>query len=170
MDLKLENKIWWSYIEEDLQELLVASEFLANTVKSWGGDLPAGRQVFHDYSFVVFPAAKAYEGFLKKMFFDLGFITEEDYRGKRFRIGKALNPFLEKDIRGRESVYDKLVKYCNGVELANNLWEAWTSGRNLVFHWFPDEKKAVSFKEADEKINLIVDAMDLAFRGCIINK
>ena len=170
MDLKLENKIWWSYIEEDLQELLVASEFLANTVKSWGGDLPAGRQVFHDYSFVVFPAAKAYEGFLKKMFFDLGFITEEDYRGKRFRIGKALNPFLEKDIRGRESVYDKLVKYCGGQELADKLWEAWTSGRNLVFHWFPDEKKAVSFKEADEKINLIVDAMDLAFRGCIINK
>ena len=99
MDLKLENKIWWSYILEDLQELLVASEFLANTVKSWGGDLPAGSRVFHDYSFVVFPTAKAYEGFLKKMFFDLGFITEEDYRGKRFRIGKALNPFLEKNLR-----------------------------------------------------------------------
>ncbi|KKP47253.1 MAG: hypothetical protein UR39_C0005G0066 [Candidatus Woesebacteria bacterium GW2011_GWA1_33_30] len=170
MDLKLENKIWWSYIQEDLQELLVASEFLANTVKSWGGDLPAGSRVFHDYSFVVFPTAKAYEGFLKKMFFDLGFITEEDYRGKRFRIGKALNPFLEKNLRNRESVYDKLVKYCNGKELADKLWEAWTSGRNLIFHWFPEEKKAVSFKEAEEKINLIINAMDLAFRGCIINK
>jgi len=91
MDLKLENKVWWNYIEEDLQELMVASEFLANTVKSWGGDLPAGRQVFHDYSFIVFPIAKAYEGFLKKMFFDLGFITEEDYRGKRFKKqGKCL--------------------------------------------------------------------------------
>ena len=154
MDLKLENKIWWSYIQEDLQELLVASEFLANTVKSWGGDLPAGSRVFHDYSFVVFPTAKAYEGFLKKMFFDLGFITEEDYRGKRFRIGKALNPFLEKNLRNRESVYDKLVKYCNGKELADKLWEAWTSGRNLIFRWFPEEKKAVSFKEAEEKMRL----------------
>ncbi|HCR35899.1 hypothetical protein A2130_02480 [Candidatus Woesebacteria bacterium GWC2_33_12] len=170
MDLKLENKVWWNYIEEDLQELMVASEFLANTVKSWGGDLPAGRQVFHDYSFIVFPIAKAYEGFLKKMFFDLGFITEEDYRGKRFRIGKALNPFLEKDLRNRESVYDKLVKYCNGRELADKLWEAWTSGRNLIFHWFPEEKKAVGFKEAEEKINLIINAMDLAFVGCNISK
>ena len=29
--------------------------------------MPAGKQVFHDYSFVVFPAAKAYEGFLKNI-------------------------------------------------------------------------------------------------------
>lgn len=170
MDLKLENKIWWGYIEEDLQELLVASEFLTNTVMSWGADLPAGRQVFHDYSFVVFPAAKAYEGFLKKMFFDLGFITEEDYKGKRFRIGKALNPFLEKEIRSRESVYDKIVEYCGGKELADKLWEAWTNGRNLVFHWFPDEKRAVSYIEAEEKINLIISAMDLAFIGCKIKR
>ena len=175
MDLKLENKVWWSYIEEDLQELLVASEFLANTVRSWGGDLPAGSKVFHDYSFVVFPAAKAYEGFLKKVFLDMKFITNEDYHGKRFRIGKALNPFLEKEYRNSESVYDKLVKYCRGLpagrqgkELADKLWEAWTQGRNTVFHWFPDEKRAISFQEAEEKIKLIISAMDMAFDGCII--
>jgi len=33
-----------------------------------GADLPGGKREFHDYSFVVFSAAKAYEGFLKKMF------------------------------------------------------------------------------------------------------
>lgn len=178
MNLDLEKKVWWEYIEADLQELLVASEFLVNVVKSWGGDLPAGRQVFHDYSFVVFPAAKAYEGFLKKMFLDLGFISKEDYLGKRFRIGKALNPFLEKKYRNNESVYDKLVNYCNGLpagrqgqELADTLWDAWTNGRNLVFHWFPDEKKAINFTEAEQKIHLIINAMDKAFVGCdIINK
>lgn len=171
MDLDLEKKVWWEYIEADLQELLVASEFLTNVVRSWGGDLPSGRKVFHDYSFVVFPAAKAYEGFLKKMFLDLGFITNEDYLGKRFRIGKALNPFLEERFRDRESVYDKLVKYCGGKELADSLWNAWTNGRNLVFHWFPDEKKAVDFAEAEEKIKMIIEAMDMAFKGCdIINK
>lgn len=169
MDLNLEKKVWWEYIEEDLQELLVASEFLSNVVRSWGGDLPAGGQVFHDYSFVVFPAAKAYEGFLKKMFLDLGFITNEDYLGKRFRIGKALNPFLEERFRDRESVYDKLVKYCGGKALADDLWNAWTNGRNLVFHWFPEEKKALTFKESEEKIKMIIDAMDKAFAGCTIN-
>ncbi len=169
MDLNLVNKVWWDYIEEDLQELLVASEFLTNVVKSWGGDMPQGSKVFHDYSFIVFPAAKAYEGFLKKMFLDLGFITNEDYVGKRFRIGKALNPFLEERLRDRESVYDRIVKHCGGKELADTLWEAWTNGRNLVFHWFPEDKKAVSFKEAEEKIKLIINAMDMAFEGCKIS-
>ena len=143
MDLNLENKIWWNYIEEDLQELLVASEFLANVVKSWGGDLPQVSKVFHDYSFVVFPSAKAYEGFLKKVFLDMGFITEADYHGKRFRIGKALNPFLENDIREKESVYDKIVNHCGGKKLADKLWEAWTEARNVVFHWFPEDRKSV---------------------------
>lgn len=167
----MEKKVWWNYVEPDLQELLVLSEFLTNVVRSWGGDLPAGSKVFHDYSFVVFPAAKAYEGFLKKMFLDMGFIANEDYLGKRFRIGKALNPFLEERFRDRESVYDKLVKYCGGKELADSLWNAWTNGRNLVFHWFPEEKKALSFKDAEERIEMIIGAMDKAFKGCdIINK
>lgn len=166
MNLNLESRVWWNYIEEDLQELLVASEFLANVVKSWGGDMPAGSKVFHDYSFVVFPAAKAYEGFLKKVFLDLGFITNEDYHGKRFRIGKALNPFLEKRLRAKESVYDKVVSHCGGKELADNLWQAWSSGRNVVFHWFPDEIKAVPFNEAVSKVHMIVDAMDDCFKGC----
>lgn len=169
MDLNLEKKLWWHYIEEDLQELLVASEFLANVVRSWGGDLPSGSKVFHDYSFIVFPAAKAYEGFLKKVFLDMGFITNEDYHGKRFRIGKALNPFLEKKFRESDSVYDKIVSHCGGKELADTLWEAWTNGRNVVFHWFPDEKKASSFEEAENKIKQIVNAMDRAFEGCKIN-
>jgi hypothetical protein len=169
MDLNLEKKLWWHYIEEDLQELLVASEFLSNVVRSWGADLPSGSKVFHDYSFIVFPAAKAYEGFLKKVFLDMGFITDDDYRGKRFRIGKALNPFLEKKYREGESVYDKIVNHCGGKELADTLWEAWTNGRNIVFHWFPDEKRAVPFKDAEEKIKQIVIAMDKAFEGCKIN-
>lgn len=166
MNLNLESRVWWNYIEEDLQELLVASEFLANVVKSWGGDMPSGSKVFHDYSFVVFPAAKAYEGFLKKVFLDLGFITNEDYHGKRFRIGKALNPFLEKRLRAKESVYDKLTNHCGGKELADKLWNAWSSGRNVVFHWFPDEIKAVSFDEAIKKVEMIVDAMDDCIKGC----
>lgn len=172
MDLKLEKKAWWNYIEPDLQELLAESEFLANVVRSWGADLPQGSRVFHDYSFIVFPAAKAYEGFLKKIFLDLGFIRNEDYIGKHFRIGKALNPYLEARFKDGESVYDKVVKHCGekrpqeGKDLADTLWNAWTQGRNLVFHWFPEEKKVVSFSDAENKINLIVDAMDMAFKGC----
>lgn len=129
---------------------------------------PGGAKQFHDYSFVVFPAAKAYEGFLKKLFFDLGFITEEDYSGKRFRIGKALNPTLPKEIRNDHWVYKKIVIYCGGAELADKLWDTWRLSRNLVFHWFPNEKNALTLSEAQNRLNQIIDAIDSAFKECKI--
>lgn len=164
---QLTKRIWWDYLGEDLQKLLKTSEFIYKDVKSWGGDLPGGSEKFDDYSFVVFPAAKAYEGFLKKMFLDLGFISEEDYYGKHFRIGKALNPSLPRQMR-REGVYTKIVKYCGGEDLAKKLWDTWKMSRNLVFHWFPDEKNALSFEEAGQRVNLVIDAIDSAFSECKI--
>jgi hypothetical protein len=164
---ELQEKPWWNYLGEDIQKLLSTSEFIYGVVESWGADLPGGRKKFHDYSFVLFPAAKAYEGFLKKLFLDLKFISEEDYFGKHFRIGKALNPSLPRELR-HESVYDKVVKYCGGRELADTLWETWRVCRNLTFHWFPNEKNAITLPEARERIDLIINAIDKAFEGCRI--
>ncbi len=164
---QLEQRIWWDYLGDDLQQLIKAAEFINGAVKGWGADLPGGKKVFDDYSFVVFPAAKAYEGFLKKMFLDLNFITEEDYYGKRFRIGKALNPSLEKELR-HEGVYDKIVNYCGGRELADKLWDTWRLSRNLTFHWFPNEKNAITLPEAGRRIEMIVEAIDMAFKECKI--
>lgn len=158
---EVEKKIWWSYLEHDLQELLRTSVLLVKEVGGW-------KQQFHDYSFVVFPASKAYEGFLKKLFLDLGFINETTYYGKRFRIGKALNPSLEKHLREKESVYDKLVDFCGGKELADTLWNTWKTCRNLLFHWFPDEKKAISFLESGKRVQQVIDSIDAAFKECKI--
>jgi hypothetical protein len=165
---QLEKRSWWGYLGSDLQRLLSTSEFIYNAVESWGADLPGGRREFHDYSFVVFPAAKAYEGFLKKLFLDLKLITEEDYYGKHFRIGKALNPSLPKELR-REGVYDKIVQHCQGEKLANKLWEAWRLSRNLTFHWFPNEKNAITLAEAGERIEMIINVIDEAFTECRVD-
>jgi hypothetical protein len=162
---QLEERPWWNYLGEDLQKLIGTSEFILSAVESWGGDLPGGRREFHDYSFVVFPAAKAYEGFLKKMFLDLGLITQDDYFGKHFRIGKALNPSLPVGLRN-QGVYDKLVKHCQGHELADKLWDTWRLSRNLVFHWFPNEKNAIDLPEAGRRVEMIIGAIDAAFAGC----
>lgn len=164
MNNPLENRVWWDYLEEDLQELISESTLLIEKVKNW-------EERFHDYAFVVFPASKAYEGFLKKLFLDLGLISEREYAGKRFRVGKALNPQLEKRLRARYSVYDKLVGFCAGDEgLADVLWQTWREARNLLFHWFPDERNALSFDEAEEKVSMILYAMDKAFKECKIDR
>lgn len=160
MNLFLKEKVWWNYIDSDIQELFLESQELISFVGSWDRE-------FRDYSFVVFPAAKGYEGFLKKVFLDLGFISEDDYYGKRFRIGKALNPNLEKIYRD-ESVYDRLVKYCGGKALADELWNTWIESRNLIFHWFPKERNAVSLSEAEERVVKIIQALDALMASCKI--
>src|SRR3990167_4923454 len=163
MNSLLNERNWWSYIHEDLQELLKQASLLVDKVGSWD-------EKFHDYAFIVFPAAKSYEGFLKTLFHDLGFISDEDFNGKRFRIGKALNPSLENHLREKEGVYDKLVSFCQGSELADTLWETWKKARNLLFHWFPNERNAINFEEARVRINIILDTMDLAFKECKIER
>ena len=159
----LQKRIWWSYIDHDLQELLLQSINLVEKVENW-------EVKFHDYAFVVFPASKAFEGYLKKLFLDLDFITKKQYYGKRFRVGKALNPQLETKYRERYSVYDKLVGFCGGPKLADQLWLTWKTGRNLLFHWFPKEKNAIEYQEAVQKVNMILDSMDLAFKRCKVPK
>lgn len=157
----LHKKVWWDYLEEDLQELLRTSVLLTKKVPKW-------KEEFHDYSFVVFSASKAYEGFLKKLFLDMGFITKEDFAGKRFRIGKALNPSLNRKRYKNESVYDRITEYCGGRDLADTLWDVWKNCRNLLFHWFPNEKRAITFEESVSKVDQIIDGIDAAFRECKI--
>lgn len=158
----IKQKTWWEYMGQDIRELLLESLLLSEKVGGWD-------KKFEDYSFVVFPAAKAYEGFLKGLFFDLKLISKDDYYGRRFRIGKALNPSLERKYR-HSSVYDRLVNYCGGRELADMLWDAWKRGRNLLFHWFPEEKNAITFPEAQSRLELIISSIDAAFTECNIKK
>lgn len=160
----LSKNPWWSYLEEDLQELVKESHLLLTKVGTW-------EEKFHDYAFVVFPAAKAYEGFLKKLFLDLNLISEKQFYGKRFRVGKALNPAIRHSWRRKYGVYDKLTKYCGGDKgLADTLWDTWKLCRNILFHWFPNEKNAISFEEARTKFEMILSAFDKAFEECKIQK
>jgi len=160
---QLKDKPWWGYIHEDLRELLQESLVLCQKAATWD-------ERFHDYAFVVFPAAKAYEGFLKTLFLDLGFITEGDFYGRRFRIGRSLNPALEARYREKEGVYDRLVDFRGGRELADKLWDAWRECRNILFHWFPNERNAIDLKEAKAKVDMVVSTIDLAFKECKINR
>ena len=175
--MNLETEVWWDYLDHDLKELLKQSQLLVETAQEWDHE-DSDTMKFHDFSFVVFPAAKAYEGFLKNLFLDLELISKKDYAGKRFRIGKALNPTLYKSemkrhkrykqLRKKLSVYDKLVQYCGGPELADMMWKTWKECRNVLFHWFPEEKNAIERVEAEEKFQQILDTIALAFKGCKI--
>ncbi|MBI4099709.1 hypothetical protein HY440_01755 [Candidatus Microgenomates bacterium] len=121
-----------------------------------------------DYSFLVFPFAKVYEGFLKKLFLAIGAISQQQYDNDRWRVGRALNPQLEREYRHVESVYDRLVEFCQGPILAQTLWEAWKRGRNQVFHFWPGRSRTLILAEAREIIASIERAMEMAMTECKI--
>lgn len=154
------SRPWWNYLEKGVRDLLEESFILLD-------EAGQSKTKFADYSFIVFPAAKAYEGFLKFVFWKKGFITSEDYYGSHFRIGKALNPQLEKKYRLKESVYDRIVDSCGGKDLADLLWETWKLCRNLVFHWFPKESRFLSLDEARERLFMITKAIDETWQSCV---
>jgi hypothetical protein len=156
---------WWTYIDEPIQDLARQSYEMIEGLETTQEE--KWKQM-HDYSFIVFPIAKAYEGFLKKFFLDLGLISKRQFDGDRFRIGRSLNPFLPKRYQW-DWVYPKLVAYCKGDELPAELWEVWKTARNKVFHYFPGTHASVSFDQAKKLVDDINVVMSKSLTGCRAN-
>lgn len=152
---------FWNYLSAGQKGLIEEGLYLLTDIK----EHPDAN--ISDYSYLVFPFAKAYEGFLKKIFLDLKFIPQHIYEGDHFRIGKALNPHLEKLLR-HESIYDKILYLTGDRVFADELWDIWKRGRNLVFHYFPHNFRALTLSEAEEIIEQIISVMQEAVIKCRI--
>lgn len=137
------------YLSPHQEELLTDTEIILKRLQI--------KDDISDYSFLVSPIAKSYEGFLKDFFLKINLISEIEYESDRFRVGKTLNPSLRYK---RFSVFQKLANYHErGEELAEILWDAWKFGRNEIFHYFPSNYKSLTKSEAEERIDLLLRAM-----------
>ena len=141
----------YNYISPEQKDLLTEGQHLLEYAKS------DTAHKYKDYSFVVFPFAKAYEGFLKQFFLDSGYISKEDYASKYFRVGKVLSPNLVKRLKNR-SVYKQLSDNV-GHEIGDLIWATWRRGRNQVFHYFPHNLRSLDLQEAEDIINQILTTM-----------
>jgi len=148
------GSLLWQYLSPEQRALVSDGVFLLEDSKKHFDEEPT------DYSYLVFPFAKLYEGFLKQLFRDLGIIDERDYASDRYRIGKALSPNLIRRLGGH-SAYG-LVRERYDDELALRLWQTWKRGRNLVFHYFPHNLRALTRPEAEALIAEIIATMDQA--------
>lgn len=149
-----EGSLLWQYLSPKQRVLAGDGNFLIRDSDIHRDDEPT------DYSYLVFPFAKMYEGFLKQLFLDTGIISENEYASEHFRIGKALSPNLAHRL-GPHSAYAQLTKHYS-KDLATRLWNTWKEGRNLVFHYFPHNYRALSHTDAMELISMIVDTMEQA--------
>lgn len=148
------QQVWFSYLSPDQQDLARTAYTL----------LTAGEQgEVSDYSYVVFPMAKAYEGFLKKYFFELGLISQQVYEGRRFRVGRAFNPDLSMSQQDELWIFDDVARMC-GTALAREMWNAWLECRNQVFHYFPLHNTQLSLAAAEAKLTQLAAVMEGAVR------
>lgn len=142
-----------SYLSAQQLALLSDGEFLVADCDSHPELKPS------DYSYLVFPFAKMYEGFLKQLFLDLEIIGKREYNSDHFRIGKTLSPNLVHKLHN--SAF-RQVSERYGHELALQLWQTWKEGRNLVFHYFPHNLRSLNREEAIRLINQIIETMESA--------
>lgn len=157
-----DNIIYSTMIQEGSrlwQYLSVSQRALASD----GAFLVADIQIHHDreptdYSYLVFPFAKLYEGFLKQLFTDLGIMTEQEYRSDHYRIGRALSPGMVGRLRQHSAYGQVSERY--GKDLATRLWHAWKNGRNMVFHYFAHNYRTLTLDQAKSLITVLVSAMD----------
>lgn len=146
---------FWQYLSQNQKDLILEGQYLMNDI------IKDQAFQFKDYSFLIFPFAKTYEGFLKQLFLDIGFISRLDYISDHLRLGKLMSPNLVMRL-GDRSLYKK-IKDTAGVELAEEIWNAWKMGRNQIFHYFPHNIKSVTFEGAEKVIGELLMAMEHAF-------
>ena len=150
----------WGYLTDEVKGLLVDGELLLSHKEL----IP---HKISDHSYLVFPFAKAYEGFLKRLFLDLDIIREDEYYGDEIRIGRILNPHYLED---HQNVFKKLCTTTGDKEaFAERLWMIWRQGRNQVFHYFPHNFRKLSFDEAKEIIDEIVAVIESTTQSCYID-
>lgn len=148
---------WFGLLEKEAQDLVAQSYELYDREERLKSSL-------HDYSFVVFPMAKAYEGFLKQFLYKVGFIDRAQYEHRQFRIGRSLNPDVSFRHKDEYWLYDDVAGLC-GEQTARALWDTWIDARNHLFHYFPDTRYSVDLKQAKELLERMGQMMDLALES-----
>lgn len=146
-----EGSLLWQYMSLTQRQLAVDGQLLVEDRQNHPNEH------LSDYSYLVFPFAKLYEGFLKELFRDLSIITEREYMSTHFRLGKVLSPNLIRRL-GSRSAYNTVAKQYS-PSLADAIWNTWKQGRNLVFHYFPHNVRRLTLEEAKHIIDMIIATM-----------
>lgn len=155
------------FLEPQQRELVEDSQHLIQTFRCLHRSIDCPCQAaeaaatISDYSFVVFPAAKAYEGFLKLFFWRMHLISDQEYQGRGWRVGRSFNPDIPRRFRDDDWIYDDVQQLCN-PELAGHLWQMWLDGRNHLFHFFPRDRYVLNLEQAAGLVSRIEAVMEEA--------
>lgn len=142
---------YWDYLSPHQRDLIREGSYIYQEIFS------DGKYSFQDYSFIVFPFAKAFEGFIKQFLLDIGAINYQQYNSDHIRVGRLLSPEVS-HFTQHDSVYEKIGRIF-GLDMANTIWMTWKFCRNQVFHYYPHNSRLLTLNEARERIHLILSTI-----------
>ena len=164
----IEKSSWFKELEPEQKALIHDGlQLLELEIEALGSG--SKKEQYYDYSFVLFPFSKAYEGFLKHYLYRLNLIDKETLESRRFRIGRAINPDVRKNQRDENWFYEDIERLC-GSHTARQLWDTWLVCRNRVFHYFPPKVKHLSITQAQDSVQLVIDSLRIAIECRIENE
>jgi hypothetical protein len=152
---------FWNYLSTPQQDLLIEGDYLKDQI------IEDSEYSFKDYSFLVFPFAKAYEGFLKQVALDVKFISHLDYISNHFRLGKMLSPNMIEKLGESRSLYVHIERATN-KEFAEEVWYTWKLHRNEIFHYYPHNLKAIGYQEAGSIAKTITSTMQDIYQKLLL--
>lgn len=112
-----------------------------------------------DYSCMVLPLAKAYEGVLKKILVRSGFISEADLQeDPDISINKYFNPV------GNNAIFNALKDRARDKAIPYVIYSTYQECRNLIFHYDPyRDNRLKTIDDAEFYYRRITDAIKKAY-------
>jgi len=140
------------FVGKELVDLYTDTQKLIKAMRNKGNR-------YSDYSFTVFPLAKAYEGVLKKILVKMGFITKAQLeQDPNISINSYFNPVGNSKITKalRDKARDKMIPHV--------IYSTYAECRNQILHHDPyRDNRLKTIEEADFFVRRISDAINKAY-------
>lgn len=157
--------IWLSGNEPSCIHLLICSEVLLQQYSFWTPLFKVFPTLdwYKEYSFVITPSAKAYEGFLIYLMRIKGEISEEDLKNKYLSVSQ-----FYKSNRNGASIASKHLLRGKDKRLIDKLYGDWQLYRNKVLH-FDKDFFVTNPEDAKKIVRSIQDSIKTAYKMFVDN-
>lgn len=160
----------FDFLRTETQSLLINTEIMSSLIRNTPTNIDLG--LIDDYSFLLFPAAKAYEGFLKQLSEKVNFVFSKKKKTQKitkellekepdFGIGIIFNEITNPEIKN--ALLDKS-RYKNHPNFMKAIWD---KCRCDILHYDYKKPIIISLKQSEDEISLIYRAIRWGFEGYV---
>jgi len=142
------------------QRKLLHDSLLIKTIFTASDSYKIFNSLLNDFSIMVFPLAKGFEGYIKKLFLTIGLITEKEIKDDPYKsIGKIIN--------NEDKLKMKLIDKKRYKSIPKLLSVQWDLSRNIIFHYDLDQPEIINKEDAFKKIEDIYETIRKSYKAFI---